>query len=164
MPQRLTPGRWARFPQAKLRPPAGIVARPALHRVLTAGADRRLTVVGGSAGVGKSVLLADWAAARSPGTTAWLFCDGADAEAVRFWSGFIEASRAIEPAFGADAADMLGSWPSGWVQLVLSGRVNPPLRQHRLRMRNELNEIHDRDLYFSLPESQHPTWSLSACV
>ena len=83
------------------------MARPALHDLLAAGAGRRLTVVVGSAGAGKSVLLADWAGTRSPGTTSWLSCDRADADPVRFWTGFIEAPRAIEPGFGADAAGLL---------------------------------------------------------
>ena len=155
----------------------------------------------GSAGAGKSVLLADWAAARPPGVTSWLSCDRADADPVRFWAGFIEAPRAIEPGFGADAADLLamdgtmsadvtasvandaarlpaGSaivvddfhfaaaaaapdmtdlverWPAETVQLVLAGRFDPPLRQHRLRMSGQLCEIRDRDLYFSLTESR----------
>ena len=133
--------------------------------------------------------------------TSWLSCDRADADPVRFWAGFIEAPRAIEPGFGADAADLLamdrrmsadvtaslandaaklpaGSaiivddfhfaaaaaapdmtdlverWPAETVQLVLAGRFDPPLRQHRLRMSGQLGEIRDRDLYFSLTESR----------
>ena len=39
--------------------------------------------------------------------TSWLSCDGADANPVRFWTGFIEALRVVEPGFGADAADLL---------------------------------------------------------
>ena len=39
--------------------------------------------------------------------TAWLSCDGADADPVRFWAGFIEAPRALDPGFGADAAELL---------------------------------------------------------
>ena len=124
-------------------------------------------------------------------------CDRADADPVRFWAGFIEAPRAIEPWFGADAAELLamdrtmsadvtasvandvaklpaGSviivddfhyaataaapdmadlverWPSETVQLVLAGRFDPPLRQHRLRLSGQLSEVRDRDLYFSL--------------
>ena len=84
-----------------------LVARPALQDRLTAGAGQRLTVVLGSAGAGKSVLLSSWAAARPPGATSWLSCDEADANPARFWTGFIEASRVIEPGFGADAADLL---------------------------------------------------------
>ncbi len=102
--------RGARFALAKFRPtmlPATLVTRPALHDRLNAGARQRLTVVVGSAGAGKSVLLSSWAAARPPGATSWLSCDRADANPVRFWTGFIEASRVVAPWFGADAADLL---------------------------------------------------------
>ena len=63
-----------RFALAKFRPavlPATLVSRSALHDRLAAGARKRLTVVVGSAGAGKSVLLSSWAAARPPGRTAW---------------------------------------------------------------------------------------------
>jgi len=194
----------ARFAVAKFRPPplpATLVTRSALHDRLTTGAGRRLTLVAGSAGAGKSVLLSSWAAARPAGFTFWLSCDAADADPVRFWAGFIEAARAREPWFGADAADLLAMdgivsadvmasiandaamlpagtaivvddfhyaadsaardmialverWPAEAVQLVLSARVDPPLRLHRLRMAGELSELRDRDLCFSEAESE----------
>jgi LuxR family transcriptional regulator, maltose regulon positive regulatory protein len=194
----------SRFAVAKLRPPplpATLVTRSALHDRLTAGAGQRLTLAAGAAGTGKSVLLSSWAAARPAGRTFWLSCDAADADPVRFWAGFIEAPRAGEPWFGADAADLLaidggvsadvtasiandaamlpaGSaivvddfqyaadaaardmialverWPAETVQLVLSARADPPLRLHRLRMAGELCELRDRELYFSLAESE----------
>jgi LuxR family maltose regulon positive regulatory protein len=100
----------AQFALAKFRPttlPTTLVTRSALHDRLTAGASQRLTVVVGSAGAGKSVLLSSWAAARSPSVTSWLSCDRADANAVRFWTGFIAAPRIVVPGFGADAADLL---------------------------------------------------------
>lgn len=100
----------ARFAVAKFRPaplPAALVTRSALHDRLTAGAGQRLTLVAGSAGAGKSVLLSSWATARPAGLTFWLSCDAADADPVRFWAGFIEAARVGEPWFGADAADLL---------------------------------------------------------
>jgi type IV secretory pathway VirB4 component len=56
-----------RFALAKFRPttlPGTLVARSALHDRLMVGAGKRLTVVVGSAGAGKSVLLSSWAAAR----------------------------------------------------------------------------------------------------
>jgi LuxR family transcriptional regulator, maltose regulon positive regulatory protein len=102
--------RSVRFALAKFAPPAlpaTLVPRPVLHDRLTAGAGQRLTVVVGSAGAGKSVLLSSWAAARPSGVTAWLSCDEADANPMRFWAGFLEAPRAAEPGFGADAADLL---------------------------------------------------------
>jgi LuxR family transcriptional regulator, maltose regulon positive regulatory protein len=104
------PLRGARFALSKFRPttlPTTLVSRPELHDRLTAGAGTRLTVVVGSAGAGKSVLLSSWAAARSPGTTSWLSCDRADADPLRFWTAFIEAPRTLAPGFGADAADLL---------------------------------------------------------
>src|SRR6516225_4005875 len=194
----------ARFAAMKFRPaglPSTLVRRSVLLGRLAAGAGSRLTVVVGSAGAGKSVLLADWAAARPPGSTFWLACDRADADPVRFWAGFIEAPRAAHPGFGVDAGELLAmdrvmsadvtasiandvaalpagsvfvvddfhfaaasagrhmidlieNWPAGTVQLVLSSRFDPPLRQHRLRMWGELCELRDSDLYFSLDESR----------
>src|SRR5215469_5390025 len=98
------------FARMKFRPPTlpgTLITRPALHERLTAGAAQRLTVAVGAAGAGKSVLLADWAAARPPGVTSWLSCDRADADPIRFWTGFIEAPRGIDPGFGTDAANLL---------------------------------------------------------
>jgi LuxR family maltose regulon positive regulatory protein len=100
----------ARFARMKFRPttlPTTLVTRSVLHDRLTAGAGQRLTVVVGPAGAGKSVLLSSWAAARPPGSTSWLSCDEADSGPARFWAGFIEAPRAISPAFGTDAAELL---------------------------------------------------------
>jgi len=100
----------ARFAMSKFRPttlPATLVARPALQDRLSEGAGKWLTVVTGSAGTGKSVLLASWAAARPPGVTSWLSCDRADADPVRFWTAFIEAPKVVAPRFGDEAADLL---------------------------------------------------------
>jgi LuxR family transcriptional regulator, maltose regulon positive regulatory protein len=192
----------ARFALAKFRPttlPATLLTRPALLGRLEAGASQRLTVVVGSAGAGKSVLLSNWAATREGGVTSWLSCDEADADPVRFWEGFIQAPQAVAPGFGADAAELLamdgamsadvtasiandaarlpaGSvivvddfhaaaaaaksmtdlverWPARTAQLVLAGRVDPPVRLHRLRMSGELCELRDSDLCLSLAES-----------
>src|SRR6266480_2721133 len=180
----------ARFALAKFRPttlPTTLLTRPTLLGRLEAGASQRLTVVVGSAGAGKSVLLSSWAATRDGGLTSWLSCDEADADPVRFWAGFIQAPQAVAPGFGADAAELLamdgvmspdvtasiandaarlpaGSvivvddfhaaagaartmtdlverWPASTAQLVLAGRVDPPVRLHRLRLSGELCEL-----------------------
>jgi LuxR family maltose regulon positive regulatory protein len=89
--------------------PATLVTRSVLHDRLTAGAGQRLTLVAGSAGAGKSVLLSSWAASRPAGLTVWLSCDKADADPVRFWAGFIAATQAGEPWFGDEAADILAT-------------------------------------------------------
>src|SRR5215471_1054562 len=102
--------RGPRFAVTKFRPttlPTTLLIRSVLHDRLTEGMGKRLTVVVGSAGAGKSVLLSSWAAARPPGATSWLSCDRADADPVRFWAGFIESLRAVAPGFGTDAADLL---------------------------------------------------------
>jgi LuxR family maltose regulon positive regulatory protein len=104
------PHRPALFPLAKFRPatlPPTLVPRPRLHEQLTAGASQQLTVVVGSAGAGKSVLLSSWATARRPGLTSWLSCDESDENPVRFWAGFIEAAQTVAPGFGADAGELL---------------------------------------------------------
>lgn len=100
MVQRSATGRDAqqsvRFALAKFRPttlPTTLVARPALLERLEAGASKRLTLLVGSAGAGKSVLLSNWTATREAGVTSWLSCDEADADPVRFWAAFIEAPR-----------------------------------------------------------------------
>jgi LuxR family maltose regulon positive regulatory protein len=99
-----------RFAPAKFRPaplPSALVTRSVLYDRLTAGAGQRLTLTVGPAGAGKSVLLSSWAVTRSAGVTSWLSCDEADADPVRFWSGFTEAARSVAPGFGAEAADLL---------------------------------------------------------
>jgi LuxR family maltose regulon positive regulatory protein len=50
--------------------------------------------------------------------------------------------------------ELIERWPADTVQLVLAGRFDPPLRQHRLRLSDQLCEIRDSDLYFSLTESR----------
>ena len=56
-----------RFALTKFRPttlPTTLLSRSALHGRLETGAGKRLTVVVGSAGAGKSVLLSSWVASR----------------------------------------------------------------------------------------------------
>jgi LuxR family maltose regulon positive regulatory protein len=63
----------------------------------------------GSSGAGKSALLADWVAAHSDQRSAWLNCDPADADPVRFVAAIVEAMRRAgdRSELGEDALQLL---------------------------------------------------------
>ena len=118
--------RGARFALGKFAPPAPpvtLVARPALLDRLTAGAGQRLTVVLGSAGAGKSVLLSSWAAARPPGVTSWLSCDEADANPAR---DRIEAAGLATAVPGFAALAQVQDKVSAFRTLARVGVPQPP--------------------------------------
>ena len=101
-----------RFPSPKFlapKPVPHLVARPRLHDRLDPGQQARLTLVVASAGAGKSLLLADWVAAHPDRWSAWLSCDAADADPVRFGAAIIEALRRGrgQPGLGEDARQLL---------------------------------------------------------
>src|SRR2546427_13025153 len=94
----------ARFALAKFRPttlPTTLLTRPTLLGQLEAGASQRLTVVVGSAGAGKSVLLSSWAATRHGGGTCWLSWGEAVAGPRRFWAGFSQGPWGCGSRVGA---------------------------------------------------------------
>src|SRR5207237_4491376 len=61
----------------------------------------------------------------------------------------------VDAAAGAarTMTDLVERWPAGTAQLVLAGRVDPPVRLHRLRLSGELCELRNSDLHLSLSES-----------
>ncbi len=91
----------------KLHPPpvpAQTVARERLFELLRAGQERRLSLVAGPAGFGKSTLLAAWReieAERRP--VAWVTLDEGDDDAVVLWSHAIEALCRACPALPHEA-------------------------------------------------------------
>ena len=194
-----------RFPASKFRPPKlmpGLVRRSRLLDELDRGDQVRLALVVGPAGAGKTMLAADWLAARPERPAAWLSCDAADADPLRFVAAIIEAARYGfgQPLIGEDArqlirldgevsADAVAALaddldvPDGtrvlviddfhlagtasadtlrWLveyhppslQLVVASRVDPPLRVHRLRAHQDLVELRDGDLAFSVEETR----------
>ena len=74
------------------------LARPRLTRLLDEGRHRRLTVVIGGPGTGKSAVLAGWARERLSGTTAWLGLEQTDNEPGRFRTRLQTALQALHPA------------------------------------------------------------------
>jgi LuxR family transcriptional regulator, maltose regulon positive regulatory protein len=194
-----------RFPSSKFRAPQpvpGLVRRSRLLDQLNLGEQVRLALVVGPAGAGKTMLLADWLAARPERPSAWLSCDAADADPVRFVAALIEAARHGfgQPQLGEDARQLMSldgevsadavaaladdlEAPDGprvlviddfqlagaasadalrWLveyhppslQLVVASRVDPPLRVHRMRAHQELVELRDADLSFSMEETR----------
>jgi LuxR family transcriptional regulator, maltose regulon positive regulatory protein len=209
MPERQGNGaaspRSPRFPSSKFsapRPVGHLVPRPRLHDYLDHGQQARLTLLVASPGAGKSMLLADWVAAHPERPTAWLSCDAADSDPVRFGAAIIEALRRSQgqPGLGEDARQLLSldgevsadvmaaladdlersdgtpvlviddfhlTSPGGAGVLALlldcrpdsllvmvSTRVDPELRLHRMRANHELVEIRDQDLSFSADETR----------
>ncbi len=101
-----------RFPTSKFCAPRAsrtFVHRPRLLEQLDKGELCRLSLVVGSPGAGKTALLADWALAQHGSPCAWLSCDVADADPVRFVAGIIEALRRAsgQPGIGEDARQLL---------------------------------------------------------
>ena len=194
-----------RFPVSKFRAPKlgpGLVRRSRLLDRLDRGDQVRLALVVGPAGAGKTVALADWLAACPERPSAWLSCDAADADPVRFVAAIIEAARCGfgQPSVGEDARQLIGldgevsadaiaaladdlDAPDGvrvlviddfhlagaasadalrWLveyhppslQLVVASRVDPPLRVHRMRAHQDLVELRDGDLAFSVEETR----------
>jgi LuxR family maltose regulon positive regulatory protein len=168
---------------------------------LDRGADARLTLVVGSAGTGKTILLTDWLSTRPDQAAAWLSCDVADGDPLRFVAALSESlqraagegdlgedARQLLAADGqvspdivsslADDVDRIGA-PQVLVvddfhltgaagidvltcllecrppslQVVLSTRVDPALRLHRMRASEELVEVRERELSFSVDET-----------
>ncbi|HXW80734.1 MAG TPA: LuxR C-terminal-related transcriptional regulator [Acidimicrobiales bacterium] len=104
--------RLPRFPSSKFaapKLPSHLVARTRLFERLDQGQRHRLTVVVGSPGAGKTVLVADWLRQRPERRPAWLSCDDADADPVRFVIAIIEALRRVgaDLMIGEDALQLL---------------------------------------------------------
>lgn len=91
--------------KAKLRAPVvpdHYVRRPRLLRLLDEAVESPLTLVVAPAGVGKTVLLAGWAA-ETGAATGWLSLDESDRDPFQLWSGVIAALDRLAPGC-ADAA------------------------------------------------------------
>ena len=100
-----------------------LVPRPALIDRLVHGPARRLTLVRGQAGWGKSSLLAAWSAA-DPREFAWLALDRDDNDPVRFFRYAIEALRSLADSVGERSAAVLRTPGVDLVDHVLPVLIN----------------------------------------
>jgi len=85
--------------KAKLRAPVvpdHYVRRQRLLRLLDEAVEAPLTLVVAPAGVGKTVLLAGWAA-ETGAATGWLSLDESDCDPSQLWSGVIAALDRLAP-------------------------------------------------------------------
>src|SRR5215213_4068833 len=86
--------------------PRALVPRPALVERLVHGPARKLTLIRGQAGWGKSSVLAGWSAA-DPRAFAWLALDRGDNDPVRFFMYVIEALHTVADSVGERSASVL---------------------------------------------------------
>jgi len=84
----------ARFAVPRL--PDGFVRRTRLLTRLDKGLERALVLVNGPAGVGKSLLVADWAARTSADQVVWLTAEREDNVPAVFWARVLQALYAWE--------------------------------------------------------------------
>lgn len=109
-----------------------LLPRPILTGRLSAGLDRKLTLVSAPAGFGKTMLLAAWmaessAAERQAGEArrfCWLSLDRADNDPARFWCHLISALQTNQPGIGAAALEALQLPQPLPVQALLPGLIN----------------------------------------
>jgi LuxR family maltose regulon positive regulatory protein len=102
--------------------PDHYVRRPRLLRLLDEAAAAPLTLVVAPAGVGKTVLLAGWAA-EADVACGWLSLDESDRDPTQLWSGIVAALDGLAPGCG-DTAEALLRRPGGVdrvVEAVLDG-------------------------------------------
>jgi len=85
----------------------GFVSRPRLVGALDEGLPRRLILVCGPAGFGKTALLADWAR-RGGRPVAWLSLDAGDNDPARFWRHAVAALDRARPGIGERVTPLLG--------------------------------------------------------
>ncbi len=91
--------------------PHALIRRPELLSRLDSAMQFPCTLVAGSPGVGKTVLLSSWVEERTQARCAWLSCDRWDHDEFRFWTSIASALAAVEPGGASDALDLLAEGP-----------------------------------------------------
>ncbi len=126
------------YPARTLTPPApatrfqlpvstkALVDRSRLLDVLRAERDKKLTVIHGPTGFGKSTLAAQWAQLlRAEGVAvAWLTVDHDDNNVAWFLSHLIEAIRTVTPALATELGEVLEEHGNEAERYVLSSLIN----------------------------------------
>lgn len=120
----------------KFRAPAGnsgLVARERLLARLESERHRRLTLIHGPAGFGKTTLSVQWRERlqRSGATVAWLSMSREDNSIDRFLTYLVEAVRVADPGLSVDVADQLEAQPEQAASIVVTELINTFERAER---------------------------------
>jgi serine/threonine-protein kinase PknK len=143
------------YPIRTLTPPApatrfrlpvstkSLVERTRLIDVLRAQQNKKLTVIHGPTGFGKSTLAAQWARqlAADGVTVAWLTVDHDDNNVVWFLCHLIEAIRAVTPALASDLGKVLEAHGDEAERYVLTSLINE-IHQSDTRMTLVIDDWH----------------------
>ncbi|MDA8385536.1 MAG: hypothetical protein M0Z88_04650 [Actinomycetota bacterium] len=116
----------------------GLVSRDRLIDQLRAGKNRRLVLIHGPAGFGKTTLAVQWQRILRADDTpvAWLSLDRDDNDSAWFVSHVVEAMRKVEPKLSAELVELLddenhGNSPGSITEIPhpLRAPACPPTRQ-----------------------------------
>ena len=120
-----------------------LVQRSRLIEFLRARQHKKLTVIHGPTGFGKSTVAAQWAKLRAADgvTVAWLTVDHDDNNVVWFLCHLIEAIRAVTPALAADLAEVLEEHGDEAERYVLTSLINE-IQQSATRMTLVIDDWH----------------------
>ncbi|MCX4097019.1 serine/threonine-protein kinase [Nocardia sp. alder85J] len=116
-------------PATRFRPPPApqaLVSRDRLIEVLWAGRGRRLAVLHGPTGFGKSTLAAQWfeLLAAQGTAVAWLTVDRDDDNVIWFLSHLIEAIHTVRPALARELGQLLEEHGDEAERYVLTSLIN----------------------------------------
>ncbi len=103
--------------------PRTLIPRSELFGWLDDASQLPCTLVAGSPGVGKTVLLSSWISTWSERRCAWVSCDRWDNNEERLWTSIASAFSTLDTGVASDALDLLANAPDT-IEDVVASLVN----------------------------------------